>query len=46
MKFFLSIYEWLQKTFRPPSAFSWETMILLSIFSYYMTWLASTSLLK
>ncbi|MGC1394855.1 MAG: DUF5357 family protein [Coleofasciculaceae cyanobacterium] len=46
MKFFLNFYEWLRKTIRPPSAFSWETMILLSIFSYYMTWLASTSLLK
>lgn len=46
MKLFLSIYEWLQKTFRPPSAFSWETMIFLSIFSYYMVWLASSRELK
>lgn len=46
MKFFLSVYEWLQKTFRPPSAFSWETMIFLSVFSYYMTMLASSRELK
>jgi Family of unknown function (DUF5357) len=46
VKLFLSIYEWLQKTFRPPSAFSWETMIFLSIFSYYMVMLASSAELK
>jgi len=41
VKFLLSIVEWLQKNFRPPSAFSWETLILLSLFSYYMALLAS-----
>lgn len=46
MKFFLNIYEWLQKKVRPPSAFSWETLILLSLFSYYMAFLASTRFLE
>jgi hypothetical protein len=41
MKFFLNLVNWLQKSFRPPSAFSWETLILLSLFSYYMALLAS-----
>lgn len=46
MKFLLLIYEWLQKNLRPPSAFSWETLILLSIFSFYMEWLAKSFYLK
>ncbi len=46
MKFLLLIYEWLQKNLRPPSAFSWETLILLSIFSFYMEWLARSGYLK
>lgn len=46
MKLFLNIYEWLQKNARPPSAFSWETLILLSVFSAYMAFLASPGFLK
>ncbi|HEY9892198.1 MAG TPA: DUF5357 family protein [Candidatus Sericytochromatia bacterium] len=46
MKFFLNLYEWVQKNIRPPSAFSWETLILLSVFSYYMAMLAQTRLLE
>ena len=46
MKFFLSIYEWLQKNVRPPSAFSWQTLILLSVFSFYMQWLAASWFIK
>ncbi|HAA30727.1 MAG TPA: hypothetical protein DCE56_27355 [Cyanobacteria bacterium UBA8553] len=46
MKFLLLIYEWLQKNLRPPSAFSWETLILLSLFSFYMEWLARSLYLK
>lgn len=46
MKFFLSVYEWLQKNIRPPSAFSWQTMILLSLFSLYMQWLAANWFIK
>lgn len=46
MKFFLNIYEWLQKNARPPSAFSWETLILLSFFSWYMLILSSTEVVK
>ncbi len=41
MKLLLSIYDWLQKNVRPPSAFSWQTVILLSVFSYYMAVLAT-----
>jgi hypothetical protein len=46
VKFFLNIYEWLQKNAKPPSAFSWETLILLSFFSWYMTVLASADSVK
>ncbi|HEY9652678.1 MAG TPA: DUF5357 family protein [Coleofasciculaceae cyanobacterium] len=35
------ITEWLQKNLRPPSAFSSYTLILLSIFSWFMSWLAN-----
>lgn len=35
------IINWLQNTFRPPSAFSSYTLILLSIFSWFMSWLAN-----
>jgi hypothetical protein len=41
MKFLQNIYDWLQKNLRPPSAFSWETLILLSLFSLYMAFLAT-----
>jgi drug/metabolite transporter superfamily protein YnfA len=41
VKFLLNIYDWLQKNVRPPSAFSWETLILLSVFSYYMSVLST-----
>ncbi len=41
MKFLLDTYDWLQKNLKPPSAFSWETLILLSLFSYYMSMLAT-----
>lgn len=40
-KLLFDIYDWLQKNLRPPSAFSWETLILLSLFSYYMSVLAT-----
>ena len=40
-KYFFDFWNWLKKTFRPPSAFSWETLILLSLFSWYMSWLAN-----
>jgi hypothetical protein len=46
VKLFLNLYEWLQKNARPPSAFSWETLILLSLFSAYMAFLASPGVLK
>ena len=46
MKFFLSVYEWLQKNVKPPSAFSWQTLILLSLFSYYMQWLVENSFIE
>lgn len=35
------ITEWLQKNLRPPSAFSSYTLILLSLFSCFMSWLAN-----
>jgi hypothetical protein len=41
VKLIQNIYEWLQKNLRPPSAFSWETLILLSLFSLYMAFLAT-----
>ncbi|HEY9608474.1 DUF5357 family protein [Allocoleopsis sp.] len=41
MKFLLGLYTWLRKEVRLPSAFSWETLIVLSLFSYYMTILAT-----
>ncbi len=41
MKLLIDIYDWLQKNVRPPSAFSWQTLILLSLFSYYMAFLAT-----
>ncbi len=40
MKLLLDIYTWLQKNARPPSAFSWQTLIVLSLFSYYMALMA------
>ncbi len=41
MKFFIDIYNWLHKTFKLPLAFSWQTLFLLSVFSYFMAWLSS-----
>jgi hypothetical protein len=41
VKLLLDIYDWVQKNLRPPSAFSWETLILLSLFSYYMSMLSA-----
>jgi hypothetical protein len=41
VKFFNSVYEWVTKNVRLPSAFSWETLILLWLFSWYMAWLAT-----
>jgi hypothetical protein len=41
VKLLLQVYDWLQKNLRPPSAFSWETLILLSLFSFYMSVLAT-----
>jgi hypothetical protein len=35
------IYDWLKNTVMPPNAFSWQTLIFLSLFSYGMSWLAS-----
>lgn len=46
MKFLLNIYEWLQKNARPPSAFSWETLILLCFFSWYMSILTANQEVK
>jgi hypothetical protein len=36
VKLFQSIYNWLRQKITFPSAFSWETLIVLSLFSYYM----------
>lgn len=41
MKLLIDLYDWLQKSVRPPSAFSWQTLILISLFSYYMAFLAT-----
>lgn len=41
MQLLLSIYTWLRTKISLPSAFSWETLIILALFSYYMSWLAS-----
>jgi hypothetical protein len=40
VNFLLSIYNWLRKTITLPSAFSWQTLIVLSVFSFYMSILA------
>ncbi len=41
MNFLKGVYDWLKNNVIPPSAFSWQTLIFLSLFSYYMSWLAS-----
>lgn len=41
MQTFLNIYNWLRKNVNLPSAFSWQTLIVLSAFSFYMAILAS-----
>lgn len=41
MKYLLTLYNWLRKEVRLPSAFSWQTLIVLSVFSYYMAILAN-----
>jgi hypothetical protein len=43
VKFITSIYNWLQTNISLPSAFSWETLIVLSLFSYYMAFLARST---
>jgi hypothetical protein len=40
-KFIFNFFDWVKKTFRLPSAFSWETLILLCLFSAYMSRLAT-----
>ncbi|HEY9668909.1 MAG TPA: DUF5357 family protein [Coleofasciculaceae cyanobacterium] len=42
MQFLLNIYTWLRTKVSLPSAFSWETLIVLALFSYYMSILASS----
>lgn len=42
MKSLLNVSNWLQKHIKPPSAFSWETLILLSAFSFYMSFLSTS----
>lgn len=39
-KFLAAIYYWLRNNITLPSAFSWQTLIVLSIFSFYMSILA------
>lgn len=37
----IPLVGWLIQTFRPPSAFSWQTLFWLSVFSYCMSLLAN-----
>lgn len=37
----IPIIKWVIETFKPPSAFSWQTLFWLSIFSYFMSLLAT-----
>lgn len=39
--YFPEIYKWVEEKFQLPLAFSWQTLILLSVFSYFMAWLAT-----
>jgi hypothetical protein len=43
VKLLLSIYNWLRKNVKLPSAFSWQTLIILCMFSWYMALLARLS---
>ncbi|NEP02539.1 MAG: DUF5357 domain-containing protein [Symploca sp. SIO2E9] len=43
LKFIAGIFivKWVVETFRPPHAFSWQTLFWLSVFSYFMSLLAT-----
>ena len=41
MKTILFIYNWLRQKITLPSAFSWQTLIVLFVFSWYMAWLST-----
>lgn len=41
MEFLINLFKWLRNLLTPPKAFSWQTLILLSLFSYIMSYLAT-----
>ncbi|MEC4892482.1 MAG: DUF5357 family protein [Oscillatoria sp. PMC 1051.18] len=43
MKNFTNIWLIIEKRMRPPCAYCWQTMILLSLFSAFMSWLATNA---
>jgi hypothetical protein len=46
VKFLTELYKWLNNTIKPPSAFSWQTLMLLSVFSFYMSVLSTPGFVK
>jgi hypothetical protein len=41
LEYLIKLLKWLKKLVTPPRAYSWQTLILLSLFSYVMSFLAT-----
>jgi hypothetical protein len=41
VEIFIGLFKWLQKLLSPPRAFSWETLVLLSLFSCFMAYIST-----
>ncbi|MGB3208184.1 MAG: DUF5357 family protein [Crinalium sp.] len=41
MEIVIGSFKWLQKILSPPRAFSWETLVLLSLFSCFMAYIST-----
>ncbi len=41
MDIFRGLFKWLQKLLSPPRSFSWETLVLLTLFSCFMAYIST-----